>query len=268
MRDAYPTRVIGEGTYCIVTLRAKNMTRLDTSWQKEEVSKSYLEGVRGAIPLAEEQLDIVLRMIEMVNPKFDNFLDLGCGDGILGRVILSKYPEAKGVFLDFSPTMIETAENKVKGKNIEFICQDYGVKEWVKSVKSQYPFDVIVSGFSIHHQPDARKREIYAEIYQLLKPGGLFLNLEHVASNSQWLGKVFDEYFVDSLYGFHKQNNPDKSRDEIANDYYYRPDKSANILAPVEIQCDWLRELGYINVDCYFKLFEIALFGGMRPSKP
>jgi tRNA (cmo5U34)-methyltransferase len=240
------------------------MTRSDTSWQKEEVSKSYLEGVRGAIPLAEEQLDIVLKMIETVNPHFENFLDLGCGDGILGRVILSKYPAVQGVFLDFSPTMLEAAKSKVKGKNIEFICQDYGVKEWVNAVEKYGLFDVIVSGFSIHHQPNARKQEIYAEIYRLLKPGGLFLNLEHVASNSEWLGKVFDEYFIDSLYAFHHQNQGEKSRAEIGQEYYYRPDKAANILAPVEMQCDWLRELGYINVDCYFKIFEIALFGGMR----
>jgi hypothetical protein len=44
----------------------------------------------------------------------------------------------------------------------------------------------------------------------------------------------------------------------------HRPDKEENILAPVEAQCDWLRELGFIDVDCYLKLFELAVFGGRR----
>jgi hypothetical protein len=46
----------------------------------------------------------------------------------------------------------------------------------------------------------------------------------------------------------------------------HRPDKAANILAPVEAQCDWLREIGYEDVDCYFKVLELAVFGGRRPG--
>jgi len=45
----------------------------------------------------------------------------------------------------------------------------------------------------------------------------------------------------------------------------HRPDKAANILAPVETQCRWLRRIGFVEVDCYFKHFELAVFGGRRP---
>ena len=241
------------------------MERNDTIWQQEELAKTFLEGVRGAIPLANAQIDIMLRIIQAANPKVESFLDFGCGDGTLGRAILAKYPDAKGVFLDFSEPMLAAAKSKVENlANLEFISQDFGVKEWVDSLKNQGLFDVIVSGFAIHHQPDQRKKEIYGEIYQLLKPGGIFLNLEHIASNTEWVRKVFDDLFIDSLYAFNQQHDSSKSRQEIAQEYYYRPDKAANILAPVEIQCNWLKELGFINVDCYFKIFEIALFGGMR----
>ncbi|NET16999.1 MAG: class I SAM-dependent methyltransferase, partial [Okeania sp. SIO1H6] len=53
----------------------------------------------------------------------------------------------------------------------------------------------------------------------------------------------------------------------INQQYYNRPDKEANILAPVETQCNWLREIGFIHVDCFMKLFEIALFGGIKPER-
>ena len=59
--------------------------------------------------------------------------------------------------------------------------------------------------------------------------------------------------------------SPGQSRDEVARHYYDRPDKSANILAPVERQCTWLREIGFTDVDCYLKVFELAVFGGRRP---
>ena len=43
-----------------------------------------------------------------------------------------------------------------------------------------------------------------------------------------------------------------------------RPDRAANILASVEEQCHWLREIGFKEVDCFWKYFELAIFGGMR----
>jgi tRNA (cmo5U34)-methyltransferase len=51
----------------------------------------------------------------------------------------------------------------------------------------------------------------------------------------------------------------------VAEKYYRRPDKMANILAPVELQCQWLREIGFADVDCYLKVLELAVFGGRRP---
>jgi len=54
-------------------------------------------------------------------------------------------------------------------------------------------------------------------------------------------------------------------REEVAQTYYSRTDKTANLLAPVESQCQWLREIGYRDVDCYMKIFELALFGARRP---
>jgi tRNA (cmo5U34)-methyltransferase len=57
-----------------------------------------------------------------------------------------------------------------------------------------------------------------------------------------------------------------KSRAEIAEDYYQRPHKDANLLAPLDMQCDWLCELGFIEVDCYLKIFELAVFVGIHPA--
>lgn len=245
------------------------MQRTDEIWKTEELSKTFLEGVRGAVPLAAEQIDVMLRVIKATQPKVEAFLDLGCGDGILGRAIHQQYPNAKGVFVDFSESMLEAAKNNLENHliNFEFITLDFGEKQWINSLSDKSPFDVIVSGFAIHHQPDERKNEIYQEIYQLLRPGGIFLNLEHVSSVSKWEEEAFKELFIDSLYAFHQNKGSNKSKEEIAIEYYNRPDKDANILAPLEIQCDWLKELGFVDVDCFIKLFELALFGGRRPEK-
>ena len=124
-----------------------------------------------------------------------------------------------------------------------------------------------MSGLAIHHQPDERKREIYREIFGLLRPGGLLLNLEHVASGGDGADEAYNDLFVDSLWAYHRRRGGDRPATEIAQEYYYRRDKEANILAPLDVQCRWLEEIGFVDVDCFFKLFEMALFGGRRPLR-
>ena len=235
-------------------------------WENNEVAQSFLEGVRSAIPLAATQIDCLLRLIRLTQPEVRSFLDLGCGNGILGKAIANQYPKAQGVFVDLSPTMLEAARKNIdnsQGK-YHFFLEDFGLPQWRDLVNFAAPFDVIVSGFAIHHQSDLRKQEIYREIYDLLKDKGIFLNLEHTASHSLLGEQAFDDLFVDSLYSYHKKNNPLQSRAEIAQQYYNRHDKNANILALVEQQCIWLREIGFVDVDCFMKIFEIALFGGIK----
>ncbi len=236
-------------------------------WQTEQLSKMFLEDVRGAIPLAAEEIDVLLRIVRATVPKVERVVDLGCGDGILGRAILAEHSDASGVFLDFSEPMIEAARKAVaaEGRQATFLVQDLAARSWLDSVRDYAPFDVAVSGLAIHHLPDARKRELYQEIFGLLKPGGLFLNLEHVAPRSKWAGEVFTDLFVDSLWAYHKQRGGTMNRDEVAQEYYFRRDKQANILIPLDLQCRWLEEIGFVDVDCFFKLLETALFGGRKP---
>ena len=34
-----------------------------------------------------------------------------------------------------------------------------------------------------------------------------------------------------------------------------------------EVFAHWLRQIGFQDVDCYFKAFELALFGGRKPPQ-
>jgi len=242
------------------------MNTTDQVWRTDDVVQRYLAGVRGGIPLAAEQIRILLRLVEAAVPNVGTFLDVGCGDGVLGCALLDRWPSARGVFLDFSEPMLAAVRQNLGAPAVHhFVLQDYGQPEWTSPLADRRPFDIVVSGFSIHHQPDDTKRAIYRDIFDLLRPGGIFLNLEHVASASSWGSMRFDEYFVDSLCEFHARTGTGKSREQIAQAYYHRADKAANILAPVEDQCRWLREIGFCDVDCYFKTFELALFGGRKP---
>jgi tRNA (cmo5U34)-methyltransferase len=243
------------------------MTVTQSKWQTDELAATFLQGVRAAIPAAALQLELVSYIIESWCPQPFRVLDLGCGDGALGRFLLEQFPNTHMIFADFSEPMLEAARKQIKNKaRATLVKADFSSQSWLDAVNAQGAIDVVVSGFAIHHQPDQRKKELYTEMFNLLSEDGVFLNLEHVASPTPNIANIFDNYFIDHLQRFHQDLDPTKSKEEIARGYYNRPDKEENILAPVQDQCEWLRNIGFTDVDCFFKVFELALFGGRKPG--
>jgi tRNA (cmo5U34)-methyltransferase len=234
-------------------------------WKLAPVVERFL-GYRSTIPLAREQIGVMLTVLAAGGRPVNNFLDLGCGDGILGAAVLSRFPNSKGVLADFSEPMLEIARERLadNASQLSFANIDYADPNWMKAVQADAPFDAIVSGYSIHHQPHKRKRELYAEIFGLLNPGGWFINVEHVAPATPFTTKLFENHVIDTSLAQDQQAGGSKTRDDVAQSFHNRPDKDANILEPVEDQCNWLREIGFTDVDCYFKVYELAVFGGRR----
>jgi tRNA (cmo5U34)-methyltransferase len=247
------------------------MTQPSSLWQTRESASTFLEGVRGAVPGADLQLAVIRKIVRLWCGGPSAILDLGCGDGLLGRFLIGLYPQARGVFADFSDPMIEaTRANLADLPRTNVVKADFATPQWLEAVAPHRPFDIVISGFAIHHQPDERKRQLYREIHDLLAPGGLFLNLEHVDSCTPAGKRLFDDFFIDHLEAFHSRSGRGTTREAIADTYYRRPDKKENLLTPVEEQCRWLREIGFRDVDCFFKVFELALFGGRKrpPDRP
>lgn len=233
-------------------------------WERKEKLFKYTDGVRQFFPFAEEQLDIIKRIIGKFNPSIGNFLDLGCGDGFLGYFIYRLYPESHGVFLDISKEMIDKAKLKDSGNKSEFIVCDYSDPDWNNTIKSVGKFDLIISGYSIHHVENETKRRIFKDLFALLNPGGIFLNLEHVSSPTEKIEDLFNDLFLSGMADYQKHIGDEKTAAEIKEIYHDPNHKKLNILESVENQCEWLRETGFSEVDCFMKVFELALFGGMK----
>jgi tRNA (cmo5U34)-methyltransferase len=243
------------------------MSDTQSKWQTDDLAARFLKNVRGAIPAAGLQLEVIGRIIRSWRPVPICILDIGCGDGVIGRYLMNQFPQTHVIFADFSDPMLDAAKNLLNNsQRARIIKADFSSSIWLNNVSPHQPIDVVVSGFAIHHQPDQRKQELYREVFDLLGQGGVFLNLEHVASPTIDVQRLFDSFFGDHLNCFHQARDPQKSREEIEQAYYNRPDKSENILAPVETQCQWLRQIGFADVDCFFKVFELAIFGGRKTS--
>lgn len=178
-------------------------------------------------------------LLEYIPTTAQRILDLGTGDGRLMALLKIDRPSATGVALDFSPVMLEKARDRFKDdESIEIISHNLDDR-----LPDLGKFDAIVSSFAIHHVTHDRKRSLYEEIFNLLTPGGVFTNLEHVASPNQ---KIHAQFLTKIGY-------PPENEDP------------SNKLLDVETQLGYLREIEFVDVDCYWKWLELALLIGIKP---
>ncbi len=177
-------------------------------------------------------------LLEFIPQEVERILDLGTGDGRLLALLRIDRRNAEGIALDFSPTMLAAARERFRGdEKIQVVEHNLD-----NSLPELGRFDVIVSSFAIHHCADERKRALYSEIYAALSPGGIFCNLEHVAPPTAEI----HARFLRSLGITEEEEDP------------------SNKLVSVETQVQWLREIGFQDVDCHWKWLELALLGGTK----
>lgn len=204
-------------------------------WNRREHAQRYLD-VAYKIPRREEG---EASLLEFVPRDTRRILDLGAGEGRLIGLLLERLPEATGIALDFSDQMLERLHARFDADSrVDVVTHDFS-----NPLPDLGTFDAVVSSFAIHHLVHARKRELYAEAFARLQPGGVFLNLEHVASPTRPLHEAF----------------------LAAIGTRVEDDDPSNKLLDVETQLQWLRAIGFAEVDCHWKWRELALLAGVKP---
>ncbi len=236
------------------------------AWRDRAVATRFASERAAIVPESRAQIDVLLHVLRQRRRPVERVVDLGCGDAVLLEAVLTAFPAARGLGLDYSEAMRELAGKRLARmrRRGQIAPVDLRDASWMSMLDG--PVDVIISGFAIHHLPDARKRALYAEIFDRLVPGGTFLDLEHVASATPGVEALHDEAIV--RFWAASRIAAGKKRvqlDAVRTEYHDRPDKADNILAPVDVQCGWLREIGFVDVDVFWKWFELALFGGQKP---
>jgi len=107
-------------------------------------------------------------------------LDVGGGNGLVAEAVLHVYPNARVTLQDYSQPMLDRARERFAsyGKQVSYALSDLFDPAWAASAGG--PFDVAVSGIAIHNLADINAiTAVYKGIYELLVPGGVFLNCDH-----------------------------------------------------------------------------------------
>jgi SAM-dependent methyltransferase len=237
------------------------------AWQQENVATGFLEERRGLIPLWDVQEELARRLLTNGGRTIRRFCDLGAGDGGFAELVMDSHPGSTCVLVDFSEPMIAAAEQRLgeRRERWEYVRGDLSQPAWRDALPADEQFDAVISRLCIHHLPDERKRALYAEVLDLLEAGGAFVNWEHVSAGGLAEG-MFEHCFMSRLLEAERESDDPRSPEEVRGSYDDARDD--DILAPAEAQCRWLEEIGFEGVEIYFKVPELAIFGGTKGGEP
>ncbi len=206
-------------------------------WSSAEHALDYL-GRADSIP---HRVEGESTLLEFLPPNPTRILDIGSGGGRLLGLVKAARPDSGFVALDFSPTMLEALRNRfAQDKKVRVVAHDLS-----EPLPELGKFSAVVSCFAIHHLRHERKRALYQEIFERLDPGGVFCNLEHVASPTAPL----HHQFLAKLDISPENEDP------------------SNKLLDLHAQLLWLRDIGFEDVDCHWKWRELALLVGVYPAQ-
>ncbi len=236
----------------------------NSTWHDAEHVRQYVERQKKSSPIEAELFAVLARMLRTVDP-LQRVVDLGCGAGRFGRSIMDVCDGVELVFCDFSAEMLKAARDAAGDSPLaRFVEADLAETNWRTAFEGK-TFDAVVSGFSLHHLEKTRRRAVFSEMQSLLRPGGVLLIAEWVASPSPWLEKIHNRWFIETSWHGGVFEGEDATFEQTLERFANREDIKQGLLLPLEQQLDWLREADYSDVSCYFKIFDMAIFGGRRP---
>ncbi|MEU4427210.1 class I SAM-dependent methyltransferase [Actinoplanes sp. NPDC024001] len=124
-------------------------------------------------------LDAVAAVTEGKPPRL---LDLAGGTGTISLRTLARFPGAQVTVLDQDPVLLTIAESTLRDR-ATIVDADLSDPSW-RSKLPQDGFDAVLTATALHWLPAERVSTLYAEIREVLRPGGIFANADHMPEES------------------------------------------------------------------------------------
>lgn len=224
-----------------------------------------------------ERIETIIRLIRETQPSVESILDLGCGTGSLMLAVLEAFPKVEVVGIDFDPTLLWLAKARLADftNRSRVILTDLRDASWMKLVKT--PFDAVVSAAALHWFSAARLAVLYKQIAQIMRPSRIFLNADHVGSDSPGIQQAWEHHREkmcadetlpnsDDWVGFWREYSKEAGIEALGihERVIHGWEGGVEEGMPLAWHFDRLREAGFISVDCFWRCDCDAIYGGIR----
>jgi tRNA (cmo5U34)-methyltransferase len=253
-RFRYPHRKQQQKTRCrtaifILSVQENEMT-IDQAFN---ASVGYYDDwMKKALPNYDDLFGTARKLISFAPSRPIDVLDLGAGTGLFSKHVLEKYPQARFVLFDAADKMLEAARERFHGcaRQFEYVVGDY------RTLNVTREFDLVISSLSIHHLTDDEKRALFRSIHGILRTPGLFLNIDQIRGETDYLRDMYWNFWLGQVRRL--ESSEQRIQESMQRRVTYDRDAS------LADQLQWLREAGFVNVDCVYKHHFVGVFHAMK----
>ncbi|MBW8002460.1 MAG: class I SAM-dependent methyltransferase [Planctomycetes bacterium] len=222
-----------------------------------------------------ERFEIMVQLVRETQGSISHILDLGCGTGSLMLEMLKAFPDSEVFGIDFDRTLLSLACKRLGsfGNRVHIIFDDLRQPSWLKQISE--PIDAVVSATALHWMQQDELTNLYGQFAKVLRSGGIFLNADHVGSDSGKTQKAWQKRKEES----HNQGENCETWEDFWADYMTALGlKTTQICQrvlggweggiedgmPLTWHFDKLKDAGFESVDCFWRYDCDAIYGGLK----
>jgi len=236
----------------------------DTPWAQKEFSSQFLETADVLVMERRRFFEILKSLYSHFledRGEHNNVLDVGCGDGILTHELLKTDSSISATLIDGSEDMLIKARKRLSGfSNVDFIQASF--QELVHSDIQLPDFSLAISSLAIHHLAMNEKRDLFDYIYSHLGDGGYFVNIDVVLSPTDALEKWYRSMWKKWMIDKQAILKIEVDCESIFQSYQEKGHYSK--LDTLTSQLNALTNIGFKDVDCFYKYGVFAMYGGKK----
>lgn len=256
-----------------------------------ENSRTFIDYGRYFVPERQAQIEMICDLIppstEMQRKLAEQpgsmpfaILELCCGDGTLAGALLECFPTSTVYGLDGSPLMLDAARLRLAPYGERFVAAEFDLAacDWREAdppFESELPLHAVVSSLGIHHLDGEQKAALFADMYRLLAPGGVFVIADLVLpageqgralAASAWDAAVRQQAMAGEVLDGQSAELVFTEFDRLHWNIYRYPVEPEDIDRPSPLfdQLLWLEQAGFQAVDVYWMRAGHAIFGGQK----
>lgn len=241
------------------------------------------------LPNREERFEAMFTVIRhlvasgSIKPQF-RLLDLACGPGAIGQRLLAQFGGASYVGVDVDPALLAIAsglEPEFDGR-FKVLDRDLAVDTWADGF-ADHEFDVVASSTALHWLGGGELEKVFAHLGQLIRPGGFFFDLDHLAhSSSLWqdIAASIDDERRERARAVGREDwgswwaaareDPYLGRFVVERDLRFPPndsDDSTDVRPMLSDYVAALERAGFVDIDVLWQAMDDRLLAARRPAE-